>query len=98
MGRVGTGEDQSVVAGQRRRRRSEAAAADLRSARRPGRATGSTGADYDWTIATSDLRGRGRSDLVVRDRDGYLARLDGTRSGYGAPRTLGEAGGYDLGG
>ena len=55
-------------------------------------------ADYDWTISTSDLRGRGRSDLVVRDRDGYLARLDGTRSGYGAPRTLGEAGGYDLGG
>ena len=55
-------------------------------------------ADYDWTITTSDLRGRGRADLVVRDRDGYLARLDGTKSGYGPPRTLGEAGGYDLGG
>ena len=55
-------------------------------------------ADYDWTVATSDLRGRGRADLVVRDRDGYLARLDGTKSGYRSPRTLGEAGGYDLAG
>ena len=55
-------------------------------------------ADYDWTVATSDLRGRGRADLVVRDRDGYLYRLDGTRSGYGTPRNLGEAGGYDLAG
>jgi len=55
-------------------------------------------ADYDWIISTSDLRGRGRADLVVRDRDGYLSRLDGGPSGYAAPRNLGEAGDYDLGG
>ena len=35
---------------------------------------------------------------MVRDRDGYLFRLDGTKDGYAAPRYLGEAGGYDLAG
>jgi len=64
----------------------------------PAAADGVNRADYDWTVATSDLRGRGRADLVVRDRDGYLYRLDGSRSGYGTPRYLGEAGGYDLAG
>ena len=29
---------------------------------------------------------------------GYLSRLDGGPSGYAAPRNLGEAGKYDLGG
>ena len=53
---------------------------------------------YDWRVATSDLRGRGPADVVVRDGDGYLYRIDGTRDGYAAPRYLGEAGGYDLAG
>jgi hypothetical protein len=60
--------------------------------------SGTGGSAYDWRVATSDLRGHGRADLVVRDGDGALFRLDGTRDGYGAPRYLGEAGGYDLAG
>ena len=54
--------------------------------------------DYDWTISTSDLQGHGRADLVVRDGDGYVYRLDGGSEGYATPRNLGEAGNYDLGG
>jgi len=53
---------------------------------------------YDWTVPTSDLRRRGAADLVVRDGDGYLYRIDGSRAGYGTPRLLGEAGGFDLAG
>ncbi len=60
--------------------------------------SGASASAYDWRIATSDLRRHGRADLVVRDRDGYLFRLDGTKDGYAAPRYLGEAGGYDLAG
>ena len=55
-------------------------------------------ADYDWVVPTSDLQRRGRADLVVRDGDGYLYRLNGVRRGYKPPRYLGEAGGYDLAG
>ena len=60
--------------------------------------SGAGGSAYDWRVPTSDLRGHGRADLVVRDGDGALFRLDGTKDGYAAPRYLGEAGGYDLAG
>jgi hypothetical protein len=55
-------------------------------------------AEYDWAVRTSDLRRHGRPDVVVRDGDGYLYRLNGVRDGYQPPRYLGEAGDYDLAG
>ncbi len=78
------------------------AGADRLESRRPievaaPKSTADTSA-YDWRVATSDLRGRGKADLVVRDGDGGLYRLDGTKRGYGSPRYLGDAGGYDLAG
>jgi hypothetical protein len=53
---------------------------------------------YDWEVPVSDLRGWGPADVLVRDRDGHLYRINGTRRGYSAPRYLGEVTGYDLGG
>ncbi|HYH35100.1 MAG TPA: FG-GAP-like repeat-containing protein [Nocardioides sp.] len=54
---------------------------------------------YDWVVEVSDLRRRGPADLVVRDRSGYLYRLDGRRRGFRGPHYLGEGTKiYDLAG
>ncbi|QZY30011.1 FG-GAP-like repeat-containing protein [Nocardioides coralli] len=55
-------------------------------------------ATYDWMLPISDLAGRGVADVVARDRDGLLYRLDGRRRSFGTPRYLGEGAAYDLGG
>lgn len=53
---------------------------------------------YTWSVPVSDLRRRGAPDLVVRDQAGLLYWVNGSRKGMGAPRYLGEAMTFDLGG
>lgn len=55
---------------------------------------------YDWVVGVSDVRLTGHPDLVVRDRrSGALWLVEGTPSGFLAPRYLaGGMGGYDLAG
>jgi hypothetical protein len=55
---------------------------------------------YDWVIGVSDMQLGSREDYVVRQKDtGYLYLYNGTTSGVGRPRFLGEGlGAYNLAG